>query len=170
MQREGREEEGRGQEVSYKKRQLVKAALSEIGLATYAFDLSADQIEEATLRLDAMMLEWNARGIRIGYPITSSPDDADANADSGIPDSAYKAVITNLALELAPSYGKTVGSETRAMARQSLNTLYALSAKPQEMRIQDIPMGAGHKSVDEPFMPPVESEVIEYTDPALTFE
>lgn len=156
--------------MSYTKRQCVQAALSEIGLATYAFDLSADQIEQALWRLDAMLGEWNARGIRLGYPLPANPNNSDATADSGIPDSSYEAVITNLALKLAPSYGKTVGNETRATARQSLNTLYALSAKPKEMRIQDIPMGAGHKSVDEPFMPPVESEVIEYTDPALTFE
>jgi hypothetical protein len=156
--------------VSYTKRQFVQAALSEIGLATYAFDLSADQIEQALWRLDAMLGEWNDRGIRLGYPLPANPNNSDATDDSGIPDSAYEAVITNLALKLAPSYGKTVGNETRATARQSLNTLYALSAKPKEMRIQDIPMGAGHKSVDEPFMPPVESEVIEYTDPVLTFD
>lgn len=156
--------------MSYTKRQCVQAALSEIGLATYAFDLSADQIEQALWRLDAMLGEWNARGIRLGYPLPANPNNSDATDDSGIPDSAYEAVTTNLALKLAPSYGKTVGNETRATARAALNTLYALSAKPKEMRIQDIPMGAGHKSVDEPFMPPVESEVIEYTDPALTFE
>lgn len=117
-----------------------------------------------------MLGEWNARGIRLGYPLPANPNNSDATADSGIPDSSYEAVITNLALKLAPSYGKTVGNETRATARAALNTLYALSAKPKEMRIQDIPMGAGHKSVDEPFMPPLESEVIEYTDPVLTFE
>jgi hypothetical protein len=156
--------------MSYTKRQCVQAALSEIGLATYAFDLSADQIEQALWRLDAMLGEWNARGIRLGYPLPANPNNSDATDDSGIPDSAYEAVITNLALKLAPSYGKTVGNETRTTARAALNTLYALSAKPKEMRIQDIPMGAGHKSVDEPFMPPLESEVIEYTDPVLTFE
>lgn len=156
--------------MSYTKRQCVQAALSEIGLATYAFDLSADQIEQALWRLDAMLGEWNARGIRLGYPLPANPNNSDATDDSGIPDSAYEAVITNLALKLAPSYGKTVGPATMATARASLNTLYALNAKPKEMRIQDIPMGAGHKSVDVPFMPPVESEVIEYTEPTLTFE
>lgn len=170
MQRQRREEEGWGQEMSYTKRQCVQAALSEIGLATYAFDLSADQIEQALWRLDAMLGEWNARGIRLGYPLPANPNDSDATDDSGIPDSAYEAVITNLALKLAPSYGKTVGGAPMATARASLNTLYALNAKPKEMRIQNIPMGAGHKSVDSPFLPPVDNGIVERPEETIVLE
>jgi hypothetical protein len=156
--------------VSYTKRQVIQAALSEIGLATYAFDLSADQIEQAAWRLDAMLGEWNARGIRLGYPLPANPHDTDATSDAGVPDSAYEAVITNLAVRLGPSYGKSVSPDTRATARASFNTLMAMSAKPPEMRVQGIPKGAGYKDHDSPFMPPLDSGIVEYPEPTLTFE
>lgn len=156
--------------MSYTKRQVIQAALSEIGLATYAFDLSADQIEQAAWRLDAMLGEWNARGIRLGYPLPANPNDTDATSDSGVPDSAYEAVITNLAVRLGPSYGKSVSPDTRATARAAFNTLMAMSAKPAEMRVQGIPKGAGYKDHDAPFMPPLDSGTIERPEETVVLE
>jgi RNase H-fold protein (predicted Holliday junction resolvase) len=59
--------------VGYSKRQFVEAAFAEIGLASYAFDLQPQDLEQVLRRLDAMMAEWNAKGIRLGYPLPGSP-------------------------------------------------------------------------------------------------
>jgi hypothetical protein len=139
--------------MSYTKRELVKAALTEIGLSSYAFDLSTDQLEQAVARLDSMMAEWNGRGLRLGYPIPSSPGSTDIDADSGIPDSAWEGVITNLGLRLGPSYGKAVSAETKITARHALNTLMARAAMPAEMQLGPLPAGAGAKN-NEPFLEP----------------
>jgi hypothetical protein len=55
--------------MSYTKRQFVTAAFEEIGLASYVFDLTNDELTSACKRLDAMMADWNAKGIRLSYPI-----------------------------------------------------------------------------------------------------
>ena len=65
-----------------------------------------------------MLAEWNAKGIRLGYPIPGSPDDDLASEAAAVPDSAYEAVILNLAIRLAPQYGKTVALETKATAKE----------------------------------------------------
>jgi hypothetical protein len=144
--------------MSYTKRQLVIEALTEIGLSSYSFDLSTDQIEQAIKRLDSMVASWGARGIRLGFPLPGSPEEADANTETNLPDWAWEAVITNLAVRIAPAYGKTVGPDTKATARESYHTLLGRFAMPDEMQTGALPAGAGHKSIDAPFLDaPIES-------------
>jgi hypothetical protein len=155
--------------VSWTKRQYVTAALEEAGLASYVFDLQPDQIESAVRRLDSMMAEWNARGIRLGYPLPADPDSTDIDADAGTPDSAHEAVVTNLAIRLAPSYGKTVAAETKATARHALNTLMARAAMPSEMQLpSSLPSGAGNRG--QTYMPEPDEPITGGPDGTLPFE
>lgn len=155
--------------MSYTKRQIVDAAMAEIGLASYSFDLLPEQRESALRRLDSLMAEWNTRGLRLGYPIPDNPDDSDIDDDSNIPDAAWEAVITNLALRLAPSYGKQVNIETKVSARHSLNTILSRAALPTEMKLPSMPSGAGNKSIDSPFTQEPTSELIAGPDSTLDF-
>ena len=91
-------------------------------------------LQLALRRLDAMMAGWNARGIRLGYPLPSSPSDSSLTEPTGVPDRANEAVILNLAILLAPGIGKTVSADTRIQARAALNTLLARAAMPPEMQ------------------------------------
>ena len=74
--------------MGYTKRQFISAAFEEIGLASYVFDLQPEQLESALRRLDAMMADWNAKGIRLGYPLPSSPQDSSLDEETLVPDSA----------------------------------------------------------------------------------
>ena len=103
--------------MGYKKRQFISAAFEEIGLASYVFDLQPEQLDSALRRLDAMIADWNAKGIRLGYPLPSSPQDSDLDEETNVPDSAYEAIICSLAIRLAPSYGKQVMAETKTTAK-----------------------------------------------------
>jgi hypothetical protein len=87
--------------MGYTKRQFVTSAFEEIGLADYVFDLQPEQLEAALRRLDSMMAEWNAAGIRLGYAMPSSPQDSDLDTETNVPDSAWEAIITNLAIRIA---------------------------------------------------------------------
>ena len=91
---------------------------------------------------------WNGRGIRLGYPLPNSPESSDLDAETGVPDIANEAIITNLALKLAPSYGKQVSPETKISAASSYSALLAVIVrKPDPIRFPSgIPLGAGHKS------------------------
>jgi len=155
--------------MSYTKRQLVEAAMAEIGLASYAFDLMPEQRELALRRLDSMMAEWNIRGLRLGYPVPDNPADSDIDVDSNIPDAAWEAVITNLALRMAPSYGKQVNTETKVTARHALNTILARASMPSEMKLPAMPSGAGNKTIDDPFLPTPETDLIAGPDATLDF-
>ena len=105
-----------------------------------------------------MMADWNGKGIRLGYPIPSSPQDGDLDEQTNVPDSAYEAIICNLAVRLAPSYGKVVMPETKATGKQGYDTLLQRATFPLEQQLPGtMPAGAGNKYwrvADDPFLEP----------------
>jgi hypothetical protein len=160
--------------VSYTRRQFVEAAMAEIGLASYSFDLSPDELIFACRRLDAMMADWNGRGIRLGYPLPGSPESTALDVETAVPDSANMAIVANLALQIAPSYGKQVMQETKITARQGLTTLMARSAIPREMQFPGtMPAGAGNRpwSGDlDPYMRPPVDPLLAGDDGPIDFD
>jgi len=159
--------------MGYSKRQFVASAFEEIGLASYAFDLQPQQFESALRRLDAMMASWNALGIRLGYPLPSSPQFSDIDAESEVPDSANEAIITNLAVKIAPGYGKQVMPDTKATAKETYNTLLSRAAAPLEQQLPGtMPSGAGNKPwrvYDDPFLRPPVDPVLAGQDGPIEF-
>jgi hypothetical protein len=156
--------------MGYSKRQFVEASLEEIGLASYVFDLTPQQIESAVRRLDAQMASWNALGIRVGYPLPGSPQDTGLDDETNVPDSAYEAIITNLGIKLAPSYGKTVSADTKATAKRTYDTLLSRAAMPMEMQLPaSMPRGAGAKAYDDPFVDNPEEPILAGRDGPLEF-
>lgn len=156
--------------MSWTKRQFIDAAFEEIGLAAYTFDLEPEQMQSALNRLDAMMATWNARGIRLGYPLPGGPDDTDLDTDTGVPDAANEAIFANLAIRIAPGYGKAVGAETKSAAKAGYDALMALAAVPPvRLRPAGMPAGAGHKSYDRPFLPPDAAPITAGGDGVLEF-
>jgi len=150
--------------MSWTKRQLVEAAFEEAGMAAFAFDLTAQQMQSAITRLDSMMAAWDATdGIRIGYNVSATPDPDDL---SGIPDTANEAVFTGLAIRLAPSYGKQISMDTRNVFRQGFEQLKIASAMPEPMQIPaGYPIGAGHRYLEQPFKLPEEPSLSAGGDP-----
>jgi hypothetical protein len=144
--------------MGYTKQQFISAAFEEIGLASYVFDLQPEQQESALRRLDAMMADWNAKGIRLGYPLPSSPQDSTLSEETLVPDSAYEAIICSLAIRLAPSFGKTVMIETKTTAKQGYDILLQRATFPLEKQLPaTTPAGAGNKPwrvYDNPFVRP----------------
>ena len=142
--------------MSYTKRQFVEEAFAELGMANYTFDLQPQQLDTAMRRLDAMMATWNAKGIRLGYPLPSSPQDSDLDTETQVPDSANEAIVANLAIRIAPQYGKQVQIDTRTTAKLGYDTLLARATFPLEQQFpRTLPLGAGQKPwrYDTPFMP-----------------
>ena len=147
--------------MGYTKRQFVVGAFDELALASYIFDIAPEELEACLRRLDSMMAEWNAKGIRVGYPIPGSPQDSDLDDPTSVPDSANEAIMLNLAIKLAPSQGKTLSPDTKASAKAAYNTLLSRACFPPEMQFSDtLPLGAGNKPlrIGSTFMPrPVET-------------
>jgi hypothetical protein len=160
--------------MGYTKRQFIAGAFEEMGIASYAFDISPEEYEAAMRRLDAMMSEWNAKGIRLGYPIPGSPNDSDLDEPSQVPDSANEAIITNLAVRLAPSKGKVLSPDTKATAKFSYNTLLARACYPPQMHMPTtMPSGAGNKpnmTTNSTFILPSEETIDAGTDSIISFD
>lgn len=132
--------------MSWTKGELVKEAYAELALAGYEFDVSPEEILLGVRRLDAMLTSW--WNIRIGYAASSSPDDADPNADSGLPDLANRAVYMNLAMELAAGFGKTPLRTTAIAAKQGYDMLLARAVSmdtTQQQYPSTLPRGAGNR-------------------------
>jgi hypothetical protein len=133
--------------MAYTKRDIINMAFEEIGLAGYVFDLQPQQLEGALRRLDVMMATWNGKGIRLGYPLPSGPGGSDLDQDTDVTDEAIEAMALNLAVRIAPGFGKTPSPDTKASAKNAYNQIIAQSAKPIEMQLDNmsIPSGAGNK-------------------------
>lgn len=158
--------------MGYSKRQFIEAAFEEIGLASYIFDLQPQQLESALRRLDAMMADWNGKGIRVGFPLSLSPQQSDLDEQTYVPDMANQAIITGLAVRLAPAYGKQVMPGTLAIAKSSYDTLLAKAAMPPEQQFPDtLPSGAGNKPwMYDVFLPGPVDRVLAGQDGAIEFD
>ena len=125
--------------MSLSKRQICIRALSHLGIASYVYDLEADQITSAADELDSLVAELP---VRIGWPGAVGIDD-----DTGIADWCHSALILGLAVRLAPSYGRGISDDLRGMARQALDRmLLRLNTPPVERQLPPTtPLGAGAK-------------------------
>jgi hypothetical protein len=149
--------------MGYSKRQFVSSAFEEIGLASYDFDLQPEQFQSALRRLDAMIADWNGKGIRLGYPLPGSPQDSELDEETLVPDSAFEAIICNLAIRIAPGFGRQVMIETKTTAKQAYDVLLQRATFPLEKQLPaQMPSGAGNKPwrmYDNQFVRPPASPV-----------
>lgn len=133
---------------------IVQQALGEIGLGTYVFDASPEQLQAALERLERLAAQWDGMGIRKGYSLGN-----DIAAESGLPDTAIDAYALHLALRLGPSYGKQVSPELRIAAKDAKNALMVTGARlPQVQYPGTMPIGTGnrHSVLDQPYFRPVD--------------
>lgn len=132
--------------MGWTKLQFIEQAYDEIGLASYFYDLTAEEQQNALRKLDTMMSTWNGKGIRLSYPLPSSPSDSVISQETTVPDSANEAIYTNLAIRLAPGVGKVVSLDTKEAANSGYQTLLSRATIPKEMQYPGtMPAGAGNK-------------------------
>lgn len=133
--------------MSWTKKEFVLAAFEELGLSDANYNLQDSQLQTALKRLDSMMSSWNAKGIRLSYPLPSSPGDSNLDTDTTVPDAANEAIYLNLAIRIAPSFGKPVTQELKTSARDAYRILLSFNAYPvQEKQLSPLPKGAGYKT------------------------
>ena len=132
--------------MSWTKRQFAEQALDEIGIASYAYEIQPEMIQSVLRRMDSMLATWNAKGIRVGYPVPTTPENSDLDDETNVPDSANEAIYLNLAIRIAPSFGKTILIDTKISAKQAYNALLVHTSEIVEMKYPTtLPLGAGNK-------------------------
>lgn len=133
--------------MSWTKKQIIERAFVEIGLGDYTFATRPDEVNDALSALDALMAEWEDRGIVTGYTVVNDPDTDTISGDSAISAGMVRAVYLNLAVNLAPQYGKQVMPATAVGAKQGLNNAFKQSVTVPEVvgNYRSAPAGAGYK-------------------------
>lgn len=132
--------------MSWTKREFIVAAFEEIGIASYQFDLQPEMLDIARRRLDALMAEWNAKGIRFPYPVVNSAESGSLDDSTNIPDMGISAVIFNLALRIAPAFGKQVSQDLKTAAYQGFVNMISKNVEVPQMQLaRTIPAGQGNK-------------------------
>jgi hypothetical protein len=102
---------------------ILKRAFAAISIADYVFDLTPDEQAYAFGELDAMMAQWEGAGIDLDY--VPGGASASGSTDIATPSYADDAIALNLALRLAPSFGKI----TTALQFRAAQALQLVRAK-----------------------------------------
>lgn len=98
---------------------ILSRAFGRIGIGQYEFDIEPDERAMARAELTAMLEEWGQNGVALGYV---EPAEADNDAvDIQTPSWASGAIWNNLALRLAPEFGKTPSPQLTREARNGYN-------------------------------------------------
>ena len=120
---------------------IVQKALGKIGLASYVFDPSPEQLQAALEQLELLATEMDGIGIRKGYSLG-----ADISAESGLPDTAINPFAILLAVELAPDYGKQVAPTLQASVLRARNALMVTNnVIPRMVYPGTLPIGVGNR-------------------------
>ena len=143
--------------MSWTKRQIITQAFSELGLASYVFNLTADELQDAMRRLDTMMGIWTQRSIVFTptvYPQPATYGAGSLDDDTNAPDDALEPMYLNLAIRLAPSFGKTPSPDTRAAAKAGYTTMLGQFVAVPQVCLTKTIKGAGSKRPLYPFIDP----------------
>lgn len=123
-------------------REIIEDAHAMLGIASDQFDLSTAEMQFGKRLLDRMMNQWSVNG-----NVASFSSSSEFDADSGIPEPIVEAVVSNLALKLAPSYGKPVPRELKVSAHAGLQSLRRQRVQVPQMKLPtSTPLGQGNRS------------------------
>ena len=153
--------------AQWSKRDVIEQAFSEIGKASFDFDLQPEDLQTALRKLDAMMATWGgALGIRIGF---SGGDGKGAlTVDTKVPDWAYEALYLNLDVKLCPDYGKTPSPVTMMNAKTALDAVRGRTVQPATRQISGY-SGAGNSAWGARRLPETNPEIATGPDNTLQF-
>lgn len=127
--------------MAWTKRQLLEQAFAEIGRAAFTFDLQPEELQSGLRSLDMMMATWASKGVNIAWIGGNGLGDIDA--DANVPEWALEAIALNLAVRLAPSYGKAVSLDTKASAKAAFDAVLARCVVPRDRQVTGY-AGAGN--------------------------
>lgn len=120
---------------------ILDRAFADIGFASYIFDLTPDEIAQAFGRLDTMMAQAPWYGIP-GY--IAGGAEPNRQTEIGTPAEFDEGIISNLALRLAPTYGKVPLGNVRHDARVGKDAAFAYALEvPTSKRSAIRVIGAG---------------------------
>lgn len=120
--------------------EVVTGALQLLEIRTAESPIEANEAEDGLTALNDMMNEWNVDGINIGYESLDNVEDL-LHVKLG----SVGAIKANLAIYIAPEYGKAVSSALALRAKTSKNSLRG-AIKLNDAEFPDtLPIGSGNE-------------------------
>ena len=128
------------------KRDLIQQAYGECGQSSNEFELDPEDYAAANRIMDRMMRFLKGRGVDLGYNYPDVGAVGNPMDESGIPDDAQEAVVAGLAMRLAPTIGKALAAETKAVLAASWSALFASYVTTPQMALgRNTIRGAGNR-------------------------
>lgn len=104
---------------------IIERAARLIGVKASGQPLSAEDTAAFLVGLNAMLIRWEADGLSMGFSALSA-----ATSTIPIPVENEEAVAFNLAVKMAPEFGKVSPPDVAALAREGLAALERDVIKP----------------------------------------
>lgn len=128
---------------------ILSRAFARIGIADYVYAVAPDERADARATLDAMLSEWAESGVDLGHT-PGEDDDNDAVAMT-TPVWSDQAVWSNLAVRLAPEFGKTPAGPLIKDARRGYDLAAGKTQMiPTAMQARGSIRGAGNRYYRQP--------------------
>lgn len=122
--------------------QVIDDSLREINVISEVASASAEQGKFVLRRLNQMMALWAAtKDLDLGWF-----DQPDTNANMPTPEWADLAIITGLAVAIAPKYGASISQELAMIADSSISGIQSklIIEKKKTVDLSYLPVGSGH--------------------------
>ncbi len=117
--------------------EIVNRACSLIGVKPAGQTISDDSMSDGIETLNDMMLELSGNGVYLQYQVCTASSD-----ETRIPDYAVAMAKANLAVRLAPEYGRPIATGLAVYASESMRSVLAHLSGTIEVAYPDIlPIG-----------------------------
>lgn len=117
--------------------QIIERSARMIGVKAQGQPLSAEKTAAFLEALNAMLIRWEANGLGMGFSALSA-----ATSTISIPTENEEGVCANLAVIMAPEYGREASPRVQMMAEDGLNQLRRDVLTPVPVGL-DTPCGTG---------------------------
>lgn len=104
---------------------IVNDAYSRLRISGLTVNPTPEDMEVALTRFENMMATLEARDIRLNFRFEELPD---PSTEHGVKTAHFDMMATNLAVRLAPDFGKPVSPELAAAARAAMSDTHSITA------------------------------------------
>ena len=120
---------------------IIKSALQEILVQASEAELEPDETQDALTYMNRFMDQIAAQGTALGYTQVTSPSDPIT-----IPEGAINGLVFELAIRLAPQFGKAVSIDLRQNAKDGRDAMRRIAVFVRSSVFPDtLPRGSGNE-------------------------